>query len=78
MIDSFPLIGRYFCKHISSFWLDNRDVQERNEVRWRPGKETSLAPPCSNLRSFGSKCRPTVLKKVVMTFLEKVVMKKWL
>jgi len=24
--------------------------------RWRPGQETSLTPPCSNLRSFGSKC----------------------
>jgi len=36
--------------------------QGRNEVRWRPGHEASLAPPCSNLRSFGSKC--TVLKKV--------------
>ena len=61
-------MGRYLQK-ISSFWLDNRDVQEPNEVRWRLGKETSLAPPCSNLRSFGSKCRPTVLKKVVMTLL---------
>jgi len=36
-------------------------VQGRNDVRWRLGQETSLAPPCSNLRSFGSKC--TVLKK---------------
>jgi len=42
-------------------------MQGRNEVRWRLGKETSLAPPFSNLRSFGSKC--TVLKKVVMTLL---------
>jgi len=32
------------------------DRQGRNEVRWRHGQETSLAPPCSNLRSFGSKC----------------------
>ena len=39
----------------------------RNEIRWRPGKETSLAPPCSNLRSFGSKC--TALKKVLVTSL---------
>jgi len=36
--------------------------QRRNGIRWRPGQESSLAPPCSNLRSFGSKC--TVLKKV--------------
>jgi len=58
-------MDRYFCKQISSFWLNNRDVQGRNEVRWRPGQETSLAPPCSNLRPFGSKC--TVLKTVLMT-----------
>jgi len=37
-------MGRYFCKQISPFWLDNRDVQGRNEVRWGLGKETSLAP----------------------------------
>jgi len=54
-------MGRCFCKQISPFWLDNRDVQERNEVRWRLAKKTSLALPWSNLRSFGSKC--TVLKK---------------
>jgi len=37
-----------------------------NEVRRRPGQDASLAPPCSNLRSFGSKC--TVLKKALVTF----------
>jgi len=36
-------------------------------VRWRPGQETSLAPPCSNLRSFGSKC--TVMKKGLVILL---------
>jgi len=41
--------------------------QGRNEVRWRPGQEANLAPPCSNLRSFGSKC--AVLKKVHVTLL---------
>jgi len=41
--------------------------QGRYEVRWRPGHEASLAPPCSNLRSFGSKC--IVLKKVLVTLL---------
>ena len=40
---------------------------ERNEVRWLPGKEASLARPCSNLSSFGSK--RTVLKKVLVTLL---------
>jgi len=42
-------------------------VQWRNEVRWSLGQETHLAPTCSNLRSFWSKC--TVFKKVLMTFL---------
>ena len=40
------------------WWCPRRILyctQGRNEVRWRPGQETSLAPPCSNLRSFGSK-----------------------
>ena len=40
-------------------------LQGRNEVRWNSGQEASLAPHCSNLSSFGSKC--TVLKKVPMT-----------
>ena len=44
-----------------------RKEQGRNEVRWRPGQEASLAPPCSNLRSFGTKC--TVLKEVLVTLL---------
>jgi len=43
------------------------DIQGRNEVRWRPGQEVNLAPPWSNMKSFGSKC--TVLKKVLVTFL---------
>jgi len=34
-----------------------------------PGKETGFAPPCPNLRSSGSKCRPIVLKKVLVTLL---------
>jgi len=45
LIDSFPLVGRYFCKQISPVWLDSRDVQGRNEVRWRLGQEASLTPP---------------------------------
>ena len=39
--------------------------QGRNEVRWRPSQEATLALPCSNLSSFRSKC--TVLKKVPVT-----------
>jgi len=42
-------------------------TQGRNEVKWRRGQEASLASPCSNLRSFGSKF--TVLKKVLVTLL---------
>jgi len=38
-----------------------------SEVGWRPGQKTSLAPPCSNTRSFRSKC--TVLKKILATLL---------
>jgi len=44
--------------------------QGRNEIRWCQGQETSLAPPWSNLRSFGSKC--TVLKKVWVTLLGRI------
>ena len=56
MVDSLPVMDRYFCKQISRFWLDNRDVQRLNEVRWHLEKETSVASPYSNLRSFWSKC----------------------
>ena len=41
--------------------------QGRNEVRWRPGQEAVLAPPCSKLRSFGSEC--SVLKKVLVKLM---------
>jgi len=39
-------------------------IQGRNEVRWLPGQEVSLALPCSNLRFFRSSC--TVSKKVLV------------
>jgi len=39
----------------------------RTEVRYRPGPETILAPPCSNLKSFGSKC--SALQKKLATLL---------
>jgi len=48
-------------------WLCIKNIQGCNEIRWRPGQEASLVPPCSNLRSFGSKC--TAMKKVLMTLL---------
>ena len=38
-----------------------------NEVKWHPEQEASLAPPRSNLRSFGSKF--TVLNNVHVTLL---------
>jgi len=42
-----------------------------NEVRWRLGQETSLAPPCSNLRSFGSKGKvsPLAIRILMFVFL---------
>jgi len=43
----------------------SRDVTRCGGARGK--KQLSLAPPCSNLRSFGSKC--TVLKKVLVTLL---------
>ena len=48
-------------------WLRFSQHQGRNEVRWGPGQEASLAPPFSILKNLGSKC--TVLKKVLVTLL---------
>jgi len=42
-----------------------REVPRLNGARG--GQETRLAPPCSNLKSFGRNC--TVLKKVLATLL---------
>jgi len=42
-------------------------IQGRNEVKWQPGHETSLASPLSDQRSVRSKF--TVLKNVHMTLL---------
>ena len=47
---------------LNTVFLFTTQKQGRNEFRWRPGQEASLASTLSNLRSFGSKC--TVLKKV--------------
>ena len=55
------LISKFKSKNCKICW------QGRNEARWCPEQEASLAPPCSNLKSFGSKC--TVLKKVLATLL---------
>ena len=55
---SFPVFLRYNTERLD---------RGRNEVKWHSGQEASLAPPCLNLRSFGSKC--TVLKKVFVTLL---------
>ena len=59
MIDSLPLIGRCFCKQISPFWLDNRDVQGRNEVRWRLGPRNKFHAPM---------CEPEVSQKQMYCF----------
>jgi len=57
-------LQRFISWRFACLWLLNK---VRNEVRWRPGQEASLAAPCSNLRSFGSKC--TVLKNAFVTLL---------
>jgi len=51
-------MGFEFSRHSS--WEPLCYDQGRNEVRWRPGQEVSLAHPCSKLSSFGNKC--TVLQ----------------
>jgi len=53
-------LSYYINQEVCSF-------QWRNEVRWRPGQEESLAPPCSNLWAFGSKY--IALKKILVTLL---------
>jgi len=60
-------IGLVDAKTVAIFITHVHCAQRRNEVRWCPGQEESLAPPCWNLRSFGSKC--AVLKKVLVTLL---------
>jgi len=45
-------------------------------VRWRTGRETSFSSPCSNLRSFESKC--IVLKKVLATLLVLFGTSQWI
>jgi len=42
-------------------------TQGWTDVEWPPGHKRGLAPPCSNLRSFGSKC--SALKKKGGTLL---------
>ena len=44
-------------------YTPRRDV---NEIRWRSGQETSLVPPCSNLRSLEAN---VLLEKVLATLL---------
>jgi len=60
--------SRIFCPTLTSE-LDQflHHTQGRNEVRWYQGQEASLAPPSSNLRSFGSKF--TVLMRDLATSL---------
>jgi len=54
----------HYCKLHKSFSWINRIDTDRGVTRL---DGTSLAPPCSNLRSFGSKF--IVLKKVLVTLL---------
>jgi len=64
---SHSFVTRAFRGTCASVEMLKGYMQRRNEVRWRPGQEASLAPPCSNLKSFGSKY--TVLKKVLVTLM---------
>jgi len=61
VIDSLPLMCRYFFKQISPFWLDNRDVQGRNEVRW-PLERNKFGAPMFE---------PEVFRKQMYCFEEK-------
>jgi len=56
----------YLLQHFM-FDITNSQVRGVTRLTWRLGQEGSLAPSCSNLRSFGSKC--TVLQKVHVTLL---------
>ena len=58
---------KHFCANKAQFLRLLPKQQGRNKVRWCLRQEAGLAPLCSNLRSFGSKC--TVLKKVFVTLL---------
>jgi len=48
--------AKSFRKAVNFNAENSTSSQGRNEVRWRPRQEVSLTHPCSNLRSFGSKC----------------------
>ena len=61
------LFPTFLFQHPDFFKTLVRGTKGRNEVGCRPGQEKDLAPSCSNLSSFGSKC--SVLKKVIVTFL---------
>jgi len=67
----------WFLRHNGSNGM-GRD-QGQNEVRWRPGQEASLAPPWSNLRSFGTGSKCTAIKKctcdIVGTFRRPIVIR---
>ena len=59
----------------SSTLYDIQSDQGRTKVRCCPGQETNLAPSCSNLKSFRSKC--TIMKKVPATLLGLVMSPQW-
>ena len=56
------------CSAARDCGADLHNTKGRNEVRWRPGQEATLAPPYLNLKSYGSKL--TVLKEVFVTLLD--------
>ena len=71
--DYFQITFHHFSLERFQCWTC---IQGGTEVRWRPGQETSLVPPRSNLRSLGSK--NTVLKKVLASLLWLIGAPQWL
>ena len=79
MIDSLPLMGRYFCKQILPFWLDNRDVHcaesvtKLDDAWW--GKIQVCRP---HVQIWGlSEANVLFWKKVLMTLLGLVGPPRW-
>ena len=55
---TFSTVHHHLYVWPSDWWV--ACAKGRNEIGWRPGQEASLAPPCLNLRSFGSKWRKSL------------------
>ena len=71
-------MGRYFCKQISLFWLNNRDVQGRNEVRWHPGVRKKFGQPMFEPEVFQKQmyCFEKCAYGIVVTFYLPAVIRR--